>query len=584
MQPVTLERTCSAKSEEIVEDAPRIEHFYLLVKEVKERAKVGEALCAFIEDFVEVETTMGRQLIKVGNSACSTIKIEGLSVLSGGWDGFYRFSVALGKEHTAFGTNLVKSISNVLPDQVRQTQRSVHTIFSKTQASTDELKKLIRSFFKSKENYARLIQETEVAIRARDAALRESEVHSESHNQDEGFIRKMLKPNVAKLQDKCCDLIREIGSAETQLTMTTRMLNTMRESLLEDYRRGVAEVIEIDRNRLINIGESLNKLIISAELIHDRLDKSIQAIRTQSVNLDTSDNFRYVTEAVAQPHEILKWADLAQLLPPETLESISVDSPVFPINVFFKTDKAVVFLDIFKSISARAMQSLAELVDCERTFRKSSSKILERHGVGKNTAGSFMEYLENFESPSTRTAWTIATQMLNDSCNVHSAISNSYENAYNITLNKLNRALEVCKYEIVESVNDASKKVETEKLKLSKLATKLSKIQNELLDRKETIAKRETGSAQSAESVAAAISLYDESTAHYLSDDESCLPSEDNSKGNETKAASPGPKQQPRRTSMMDMIGGATKAVKEAVRTTTLGAVVGKERNYSIIL
>jgi len=578
-----LERTNSTTKADVKPEMIPIENFNLLVKEVKDRIKINEVLCALIEDYIEVETTLGKQLIKVGNSACSTTKTEALAILSGGWDGFYRFSVALGKEHTIYGTNLIKSITVILPEQVRQLQRTLHSTHTKIQTSTEELKKLIRSFNKSKESYAKIVQEAEQAIKARDTALRESEVSAETQNQDEGFIRKMLKPNVAKLQDKCCDFIREIDSAETHLTLTTRMLNTMRESLIEDYRKSIMDVVEVDRSRLNCMGESLTKLIISTELIHDRLDKSIQAVRTQSVNLDISDSFRSVTDAVPQPQDIVKWADLGQILPAETLLFLGLECPAFPSHVFFKSERAVSFCDSFKAISGRSMQTLAELVDCERSFRKTASKILEKHGYGKAAAGSFVDCLDNFESPSSRTAWQLAMKMLHDSCNTHISVATCYENAYNTTLNKLYRTLEMCKQEVAEGAVAATKKVDAVRSNMSKLATRLSKIQRELRDRKKTIAERNSSSTQSTDAVIAAV--YDESGSHYFSDEESYPPNEE-TKGTEQKPASPVPSNKQRRSSMMDMMGGleslksATKAVKEAVRTTSLGAVVGQHKIY----
>ena len=108
----------------------------------------------------------------------------------------------------------------------------------------------MRSYNKSKDSYGKLIADAETAIRARDAAIRENEVKPAVDSQnniitgskitdilillyfykciliyslyplEEGFFSKMLKPNVAKLQERCSDIIRDIDTAAHQLANT----------------------------------------------------------------------------------------------------------------------------------------------------------------------------------------------------------------------------------------------------------------------------------------------------------------------------------------------------------------------------
>ena len=44
---------------------------------------------------------------------------------------------------------------------------------------------------------------------------------------------KILKPNIARLHDRCSDLTREMSTLETQLAVSTRQLNKQRDHLLE---------------------------------------------------------------------------------------------------------------------------------------------------------------------------------------------------------------------------------------------------------------------------------------------------------------------------------------------------------------
>ena len=110
----------------------QIENLNIIVREIKERIKICDAISDCIEDFSEIETIYGKNLIKINTSpSYSNIKFESLNNISNGWESIYRFAVTSGKEHSTLATNLIQSIVKTLPENAKNENKAINTAFTK---------------------------------------------------------------------------------------------------------------------------------------------------------------------------------------------------------------------------------------------------------------------------------------------------------------------------------------------------------------------------------------------------------------------------------------------------------------------
>ena len=423
----------------------------------------------------------------------------------------------------------------------------------------DDLKKSYKSYNKTKDNYNRLIMDTENIIRARDSAIRD-ETKSSSEGvqaQEEGFINrsfsKILKPNIAKLNDKCYDSIREIDSAETQLNFGCKKFNSSREALIEEFYRLLVELFDLDKTRLFNVKESLTRLLVSEDLLYDRLHIGINAVNEQLSSYSGTSRINGILFLPPNNQEAYKWNETINLIPSDfSLQSCGLSYPIFSIEQFTMVDRIVFMLDTFRTLSTRAVQTLVDSSEAEKIFKRSSQKLFERQGylkyqnndnqssqssssllvvspferANKSYAipGSCIELINTYESPLTKTAVESSIKALWDiSLNHQNVLSSTYNNSSLVQLDQLIKSIEQARHDLNEKLISEIKRIDSFKFNLSKFCTKLTKIQKELKDRRKSISEKNPGSVPAPES---------ESISNYLSD-EDVTPSPYNSQHNE---------------------------------------------------
>jgi len=69
---------------------PPVEFFPFIVKETKDRIKIGDAISACIEDFAEIEASYGKMMSKISNASIGQARGEWLQHISGSWESVYR--------------------------------------------------------------------------------------------------------------------------------------------------------------------------------------------------------------------------------------------------------------------------------------------------------------------------------------------------------------------------------------------------------------------------------------------------------------------------------------------------------------
>lgn len=90
-----------------------------------------------------------------------------------------------------------------------------------------------------------------------------------------------------------------------------------------------------------------------------------------------------ILDSVPSTNETSKWTDLAICLSSDLVESLKLsltDIPSVPYATFVKIERSLNFLDIFKSICVKAGQTLTDIIEANRSYRKYCMKIFDKHG------------------------------------------------------------------------------------------------------------------------------------------------------------------------------------------------------------
>jgi len=86
---------------------------------------------------------------------------------------------------------------------------------------------------------------------------------------------------LARLSDKCRDLVRDLEPVENQLKSNTARLNKMRSDLIDDVHRAISELQEVDNARLGLLRENLGRFQLCEESLFDRLLQDTNAVYLQ---------------------------------------------------------------------------------------------------------------------------------------------------------------------------------------------------------------------------------------------------------------------------------------------------------------
>ena len=96
------------------------------------------------------------------------------------------------------------------------------------------------------------------------------------------------------------------------------------------------------------------------------------------------------------------------------------------------------------------MQTIIEIADTERVFRKSIQRVFEKHGYNKKPTpiGSLVDCLASLESPTTKTAWDSVLAALNSLYLSHVIVIDSLGGPSVVALEKLTKSIDTLKQEL----------------------------------------------------------------------------------------------------------------------------------------
>ena len=312
---------------------------------------------------------------------------------------------------------------------------------------------------------------------------------------------------LARLTDKSRDVIREIDQTEAQLSANTKRLNRLRADIVDELHRVMCELDDIDKKRLCLMRDNLGLFSFCGEALFDRMSQSMNAVSAQIQALDLDSEINMLQKAIDVPpssSEILKWKDTISVIPVECLDvflkggMIASDNTAAhpPIEAYVMVDRLVDSLDFFRGVTLRAMHTMIELADAEKTFKKSATRVVEKLGFTKSaikssgvSVGSCVDLIAQVESPTTRHAWESTFKAFGLISDVHSKAAEWYVEKGSQPLDALVRRFDNYKRDLIEKQVSDSKQIENLKSVISKLISKLSKVQKELHDRRVTVGK-----------------------------------------------------------------------------------------------
>ena len=168
-----------------------VTEFFHASREIQAHLGVTSVLSAFMEDLAAVENGLGNKLTKLGKSTVASSDSNALTEINDGWENIFRFvTTNKGKQCSSLSSTISQVICKSFPDTVRSLSKRIQVITSKIQSLADNLAKARQAHYKSLDRYARQVQDTENAIRSRDAAAAVESNDAKQPDKEQDFVNR----------------------------------------------------------------------------------------------------------------------------------------------------------------------------------------------------------------------------------------------------------------------------------------------------------------------------------------------------------------------------------------------------------
>lgn len=485
-------------------------YFNHAVSHLLDRFKICTAICSYVEDLVEVESTIGKSLTKIGTQNFVTQKPELFSAFTATWEEIYRITTGLaGRHHINTSLTISQNICKTFPDHVKSMKKNVKTTSNKLGTMVEELKKIKQKHVKNCEKYMKMISDSENAIKSRDAAsdfeLNEKDIQPKDDSFVNRSISKMLltkKPDEKKLTEKCREYINELDSFEVKMISLYQRLQIYIE---EVNRESVISMIELNNEEKVRFGilqDGLSKLFVTNHLMVDRMETSFNNLSFVIGSINIEQEFQNV-ETLFEDHSavIIPPIEIA----PHSLHSDKIDMPIPLLKITREVEVAAELLEALRTLSARIVHFLAEAAESNRTYVKNAQKCLEKNGYSKFSSphGSHLrsgnlspsnlslvaDVISTLESPSMRMAWESAVRGFGGFSDSHLKTSEMILDNICTPLDVMTKKLEVSRKETFDKLSMHMKRIETSHANVARSSQKLLKHQLHLHERQTTLKK-----------------------------------------------------------------------------------------------
>ncbi len=148
--------------------------FRFAAQECMERLTICEVVGGLTSSFGEVEGTFARALAKVGKLNLDEQQTESMAAIVSGWAASVKaMTAAAGKQHASVAVVVEQEVSKALADVARLNSKRVQDIVQFVKVKNHEIARAKAAQQKLLDRYRKAVDDTESAIRQRDAAVLE---------------------------------------------------------------------------------------------------------------------------------------------------------------------------------------------------------------------------------------------------------------------------------------------------------------------------------------------------------------------------------------------------------------------------
>jgi len=538
-------------------EAPHV-YFKYAAREAKARAKLCEMYSSYFDDLAFAEDVFGKNVLKSGSSNRSQSKDQWPVETNNAWDQLYTTSERLGKQHIGFSLCISQSIARELYDHGRSSSRRVQEIETKLQSLLDDISKSTRSIKKKNAKYARLVQDAEAAIIARDGAIRD---YAEKINDQtgEGFINRSLTKVLGKFaptdalrkqHDRCRNLIHELDAVEKNLAESTNNLMQQHENFHIQLGDALREVNRIEMGRLQFLKDGLLRFCQAISGMNDHVSQILDSLQTLVNSLDIQSDVE-AFERELEAAKLYLRDDPSTSGTPVTSESMSFSPSSSPVSDgrhmpstsppestgqywsqhrtsdieeessrhlrsnMLVLDRLKYALECLKRSTQRATSAFADMGDLEKAYGKMVVKVLEKHGYtsssslqASNHSSNMMmmssgfapneakcaDFAHSYESALVRNGWTGVVKTTELLAESHFTTAQVLFDKCGVMNDSAQRRMEATIRDVTEKLISVTKKMDGAKAAHTRASGKLSRVRKELRDRRLAMSHASSGS------------------------------------------------------------------------------------------
>ncbi len=395
----------------------------------------------------------------------------------------------VGKHSGSFAANVKQGVCMLLPEHVKISKKRIQATYNKVVSIQDEIKKTKTSFSRLLERQQRTIKEAEQILLAAN-----SEEDTQAPEDERTFTKMISKISGEKKGlERYRELLKELEGIESQLQSECRRINVSRSELSIEISKAFKELEEQEVERLQIMREGISRFLLSLDL-----------------------NVKCQLEAFAPAEDQLRRLDLRGEIDAFLGRSVPIDGGSFPSvfrtfelesekskfsvviqQVSIKADRMAEILDFFQALTQRLNQGVVDAEGAEAVDVKAATKVIERSGFPRlpmdeslsenSRVNSGVAQLMLQELPTTRTHWETLFNIVGHLVEGCSRTMEFYSEEASQQFDLIQKRIIMCKKDLAEKHTIALKKIETSLQEVGRIRTKLSKLRQQIKERKQTL-------------------------------------------------------------------------------------------------
>jgi hypothetical protein len=264
--------------------------------------------------------------------------------------------------------------------------------------------------------------------------------------------------------------------------MNSKKINIFREKLIKEVEDSMDKLNELENNRQYLIQDNCLQIYNAEELFYNKLVESNSNITSQMKSFDSEKEINSIFIKIEQLDNII---------------NTEVNDIKF-VELNPKIEKIIDILDYFKSLVTRILQMSIDHSELEKLYAKSIQRSIEKNGLtylisnSKSVSNNnlqyptFADYLNNYESSTLKESVESISILYLVKSNSHIQNIDKSTNNFHVTMSSIQKQLDLTRKNLFDKLSLNNKRIELSYSNISKLETKLMKLQSYLLERRET--------------------------------------------------------------------------------------------------